>query len=480
MSKLFGGLVAKFGLLVSASMIAGGVYFSAIKKDNFGDCFKRPAHVVEICDEDYSIPVKDEFGKFMQEKLRITMELDKEDNVLYLGNYTQDYDTKDWSGTEKELLPTNQRHTGINHVYSKTFILHPSEVKITNQEQIAFLIPNYAWDKNLKPYEKHKEAQMAIEGGEKIIDWALGQIPIPFFHDFIKQGIENATEKEKEYYETLFEKIKKGYTATIIPSQIPNKLFGYTETARESKISFDTHKLKEKAQIYLWTKIALGNPTKSADNSFPNKYGELENVVIEFSLGREKEKETAEKLEVINKELDWYFLQGKELEGISLTQDSNFGGTNKENPFILSQTQIDEWELEYLKSAGFASYTIADGMKNAEIIMEIQETFSGAPETSFSPMKSQPKILERLGFYKDNTFIFVMCRDIETKEQATFYVNSLINYHKRTGVKIITKEYAEESLNNENFHTFLEETKSLMQNHDDDWSFPAKIRYFFN
>jgi hypothetical protein len=440
MSKLFGGLIGKLGLLVGAGMIAGGVYFSAIKKDDFGENFKRQTHVIEISNENYSVPIKNEFKKSMQEKLRIMVELDKKNNILYIGNYTQDYDRKDWSGTEKELLPTDQRHIGINHVYSKTFILHPPEVKITNQEQIAFLIPNYSWDKNLTPYEEHKEAQMAIEGGEKIIDWALEQIPIPFFRDFIEQGIENATEKEEEkYYETLFEKTQEGYTATIIPSQIPNKIFGYTETARESKIYFDTSKLKEKVQIYLWTKIALGNPTISADNSFPNKYGELENVVIEFSLEK-KEIESVEEVDKINNELDWYFLQGKELEGITLVpkkdlEDQIIGALiSKEafnNPLVYPEHMIELYKnsgMKNIKRGGIATYTITPNERFNMLVVQFE---SDMPSREFIgdyfATVDRPIVLK-----KDHTYVHI---NIDTenleKEQLNDWVSSFLNYDKR-------------------------------------------------
>ena len=122
MKKL--GLVSSItGAIAGLALIGAGIYSSVIKKDDFGGRFERPSHAIELIDETYNVPLIYDFGTEVLEKLTITAELDEEKNILYVGNYTQDYDRKDWSGTEKELIPVNERHTNIHQGFSKTFIL---------------------------------------------------------------------------------------------------------------------------------------------------------------------------------------------------------------------------------------------------------------------------------------------------------------------------------------------------------------------
>ncbi len=371
MGKLLSGLGSNLiGIATSLAIIGGGIYYSLTKEDNIGEAFKRPSHSIELLNQIYHVPLRSEFKKKFLENLKLTVEIDKEKDILYFGNYTQNYNRKDWG---KENIPVHKKHTSINHVYSKTFILHPPEVKISKQEQKAYLVPAYGWDDNLKPYEKHKEAQMVIEGGEEIMDWTLSKIPIPFFKEFIEQGLKNATKKEKRHYQELFRKIKQGYTATIIPSQIPNKIIGYTETARESKISLETNNLKENAEIYLWAKIALGNPSKAPHGSLPNKYGELENIVVEFRLHSDKTKKI---IKQTKSELEKYFFTDKELEigNIRLSTMDELKGnsafpTMKKNPHLIIREELIEKELEKLKETpnnkgylgfGWAFYNFKD------------------------------------------------------------------------------------------------------------------------
>ncbi len=434
--KKSGLVTAITGAITGVVLLGAGIYYSVIKQDNLGGRFERPPQAMEIFDENYNVPLMDEFGEEISEKLTLTAELDEEKNILYFGNYTQDYDKEDWSGTEKELIPINERHTNINYVYSKTFILHPPEVKISQQEQRAFLVPQYAWDLNLKPYEEHQEAQMMIEGGEKIIDWALGKIPIPFFKEFIEEGFENATEKEEEYYEEMFNRLKEGYTITIIPSQIPNKILGYTETAREYKIYFDMSEVEGEVPIYLWTKIALGDPSISTDNEFPNKYGELENIVIGFSLKRGEgiREEGEEEREIKNLGLEDYFLQGKELEGIELAPD--FEG--EENPWILTPKKMGEARanapyLKTMKNLGGALYLIPSKEEEpSEITFMVTQFDTKINGWEFlSKMQGEGSWDEiNIALIKDDTFCFISYEP-ETLEQESAFVDCLINYQNR-------------------------------------------------
>lgn len=280
------------GLVTGLVLVASAVIYTVTKKSNLGKEFERPKSAEEILNKNYEVHLKDYEGKTYIKNLKITAELDKKTNTLYFENYTQDYNRQNWQGTEEEYLTIPDRHTEINP-FSKTFILHPKQIKISEIEQQAYLVPQYKWDQDLKPYEKHKEAQLMVEGGEKILDWATRKIPIPFFKEFYEKFIENSYKKNQEYYRNLFEeKIIQGYTATIIPSFIKRKLIGSTITAREYKIHFDLSNLEKnkEVKIYLYTMIVLGDASIDIPGSFPHKYGELENVFIEFGLeGNKKE-----------------------------------------------------------------------------------------------------------------------------------------------------------------------------------------------
>ena len=284
--SFFKGLTS---IVAGIALVGTALFYSMNKKEEIGENFEKPSASAELFSENYAVLMKDDFGKSMYEEILIKVELDKKEKTLYFGNYTGDYNRKDWSGNEKELIPANKKHTNINPVFSKIFILHPKEIRISDLEQRAFLIPQYGWAINLEPFEEHKDAQMMIEGGEKVFDGVLSEIPIPFFKKFIEDGIESANIREKRNYKEMFQKIREGYTATIIPSYITAKFFGSIQTAREYKISFETDIGKEKFEdgpipISLWAKIALGDPSRSGDNSFPNRYGELNNITFDFYL----------------------------------------------------------------------------------------------------------------------------------------------------------------------------------------------------
>ncbi len=291
--------------------IGEGTY-NMLKKGNIiGEKkFQNSASSKRLINKLYETPLTDQFGNKIFEEVKINAELDEKNNTLYLGNYTQNWNNQRW---KKEAV-AQKRFTKLNE-RTKTFILHPKKVKITNIDEQAYLVPQHGWDTNLKPYEEHKEAQQMIEGGEKIVDWAVSTIPIPYFKKLFTDFIKNATEKEKTYYEELFTKIKQGYAATIIPSYIPNKIIGSTKTAMEYKITFDTQNLNKDVPIFLWEKIVLGEPGYAPSGSFPNRYGELEDVLIKFELKKNKIDSPKQEKEISKKTIENFEVYQKVTEG---------------------------------------------------------------------------------------------------------------------------------------------------------------------
>jgi len=275
------------GLITGLILVTTAIILSVRKEDKFGDNISKTPNTAEITNKNLKVTLVDEFGNKTDENLNIIIEFDNVKNLLILRNYTENYSRKDWSKTDKQYLPTNVRHTSINFNHSRLCLFHPSELKVTTTEQKAFLVPQYSWDNNLVPFNEHKEAKMLIEGGNKIVSWLLSKIPIPFTQDIYDEFIKNAEIQEVENMQSLRNEINSNYTVTNILPYIPNKIIGYTETAREYKIQINPDELKGTKTVYLWQRVALGDPSINSENSYPNKYGESE-YLIKFNITGEK------------------------------------------------------------------------------------------------------------------------------------------------------------------------------------------------
>ncbi len=268
------------GILIGASLL-----FSPIK--NFAD-------TEGIFDKTYSVPLYDDNKYTEDEFLRVTAKLDEEKNTLYLGNYTENYNTPTSSPSEKTFL---------NPAFSKTIVIHPPEIKIPRQEQkiyrISFLDKGY-WDENLIKEEEHGGVQLISKSIEKFLGYTIDSIislsGIPtqgVGESLIKKDLEYQKEQQKKFYEELASKIKEGYIFTVIKPEIPKNIFKFAgvETARESKIRFDMSEAEGEVPIFLLQNIVLGNPGSQLGdiNPIQKNYGKLENIVIGFSLEGSKE-----------------------------------------------------------------------------------------------------------------------------------------------------------------------------------------------
>jgi hypothetical protein len=439
MSKFLESLLGKLvGVFVGIAMIGGGIYYSLKKEDNFGKEFKRPSSAIELVDKRYNINLRNEFEKSISEKLRIKAELDKEKNILYFGCYTQDYNKENWTGTKKEPLPLNKRHTNINNTYSRTFILHPENIEISTEQKV-FLIPQYKWDNNLKTYEEHKEAQMVIKGGNKILNWGISKIPIPFSKEMFEEFIGYSDKKKREHYRELFEKINKNYVVTTIPPNIPNKIIGHTQTAREYKIQFDMNNTNGEVPMYLWTKIALGDPSKASHGSFPNKYGELEGILIEFNLKRRIEESKRKNIsnfppeETVKKDLEEYFFQGKELEYVKLAPKKFTKDIVPENPYIFPAKNFSRKELLLLNinSKGFARYIMSLDKENSKNVIIDLFLLQFENEASIHRFFRSESSRKENYLIKDNTLSIIEYDSLYTEKQYLFLLKCLKNYSER-------------------------------------------------
>lgn len=423
--------------LVGGVLIGVSTLFNPIK-----------SHTEEIIDnyfeKAYHIEMTSEYGDNIQEELGIEIGLDEEENILYFSYLTENFDKEDWS-KEEQRIPLPARYTNINHNFTKVFILHPKEVKISDLEQVAYLVPQHE-EEELKPLKESPKAQAMLKAGELLLDWTLTKTKIPFANQLFDEFIKYSTEKSEKHYDEIFKEINGNYTATQIPSFPVDKFFGFMETARGYKISFDMSEApKGEVPMCLWAKIALGNPSESAHGSFPNRYGELEGIIINFSLEGEKEL-VEEKKKIENnsyddlkepQKLEDYFLQGKELKGIKLApieiMQEETGIEN--NPYIASVRKIAECRKEGLENLTGMGTALYMPLKKRDLDEPGLSMYIVQFENEINAWECLLESAERgiLSFLKENTLSFIKINDDIDIIEEKIYLDSLINYQKRTG-----------------------------------------------
>ena len=415
--------------IIAAVCLTASALFSPIK---------TPADKETIFNQTYPVEMTYDFGEKTEEKFRIQASLDSETNTLYLGTYTQDYNRKNWIGDKKISLPISKRHTSINYTYSRIFILRPQRVKISELEQKAYVVPKYKWISELEPYEERETTQLLVETGESIIDKILSGIP--FLNKIYDKFIKDAKEKEQEYYEEIFKKIEEDYVVTRIFPYIPKNIMGHTETAREYIIKFDTGNVQDEIPIFVWMKIALGNPSNADYGSFPNKYGELENILIKFNLNEDK---------IRREELYQYFFHGNELKHLNVAK-RNVEGT-KSNPAVITITSLKQrdrlpYEEDKIIRIGKGEYIlqgIGDSVEKDLSLNILQFETDGAREDF---IKKRREEIKYPSFFKDSIFSFIDKPTIEdvlnplervNEEQMSFYFDLILDYMNRTEMQIM-------------------------------------------
>ncbi len=417
------------GLITGLAMVGGVLTRDLWLKEELGGPFERPAKIEQISNQTYPITLKYENGGESKESLRLSVELDREKNTLYVGNYTKDYNKQDWTG-KLEKVPAYAKHTRINP-FSKTILIHPPEVKVSGMEQRIHLAPQYGWSQEAKPYEKHEEAQRMIEGGEKLIDTVFGIIPFPFLKDIFRSWSKSKEIEEKERILKIANKLACGYTATIIPSYIKDKLTGSIETAREYKISLSEGQPDMKIPIYLLTQIVLGDPTNAASGSFPNKYGKLEAQIIEISLGQRKMK------------FEDYFLQGQELRTIRLDPRGIGIKGFDSNPSIIDGKTKPELEKQGVIKIGLAKYILPSKKRRDDDLKVIVASFSSEErKNEFRATQRYPYPI----FVGPEIIVMEESENLQNNfnhdyslDQKLAYIDFLFNFEERTGTTLIVE-----------------------------------------
>ena len=239
------------------------------------------AEYQEIYNKSHMLQLKSDNRTIKTERITTVGELDTGENKFRFTFYTKDFDKQDWSKEEKRI-PLHIRHTNTAPQYMGIIIFHSENVKVLESKQKGFLVRDsmfskkYGWEE-LLPYKDHRNAQLAMGVGEKVIDKLLSKIP--FAKEGYKQLVEYCAKQNKRYYESIF-KEKENYVATMLPLHIPKDIIGFTETARSIEIPFDLSAAQGEQKISFWINPAFGNPSVNSTTGF----GRLEGLIINFNL----------------------------------------------------------------------------------------------------------------------------------------------------------------------------------------------------
>ncbi len=163
-----------------------------------------------------------------------------------------------------------------------------------------------------------------------------------------------------------------------------------------------------------------------------------------YATGRVIEKDAVkrdsiiEKVVVEEKGIEWYFLQGKELEGIKLApmeiMKEEEGVEN--NPYIASVREIakfrEGWGLEDLTGMGTSLYM---PLKKRDLDEPGLSLYILQFESEINAWEGLLQFAERntLSFLKENTLSFIKINDDIDINEEKIYLYSLTNYQKRIG-----------------------------------------------
>ena len=240
----------------------------------------------EIHNKTHIVDFKTEGKLVKTEKIKTIAEIDYKEKKFRFSFFTKDFEKKDWNKEEK-LIPLHIRHTNVAPQYMGILILHPKNVKILESKQKGFLVRDnmfskkYGWEE-LLPYKDHRNAQIAMGAGEKVIDILLSKIP--FAKEAYKLLLEHCSKQNKEYYDSIFEG-KGNFVTTMIPIHIPKDIIGFTETAWSIEIPFGLNKAKGEQKMSFWINPAFGNPSVNySAGTWSPGFGRLEGINIDFAL----------------------------------------------------------------------------------------------------------------------------------------------------------------------------------------------------
>lgn len=261
LARIVGGLV----------LIAGSAFMSMKGKETTIENF-IPKDSQVLFEEKCMLHMCNLKERFLKtENLDISGKINPSRDKIYLEICTQNYNNPNWGAKEIH----RKKYTEINDRYTRMYVIHPKKMKVSLEKQVGYQVPQKEWIK-LHLHKEDKTGQLMIKGGQMVIDGALSLLSLPFSTNDLKERL-------GDFAPPLIEGIsQKDYTLTCIPQGFKKKAFGSTIVAKGYEIKFDRDNSKED-KIYLWVRLALGNPSQNSSNAFPNRYG-VDETFLAFIL----------------------------------------------------------------------------------------------------------------------------------------------------------------------------------------------------
>lgn len=189
-----------------------------------------------LSDQTHFVQMSDMTGPTKRQHIGVAAGLDKENNSIDI-NYELYVPSKENCSKQGAY-----KLFRLNHTFSRLFIIHPKEVKISKINQKARLTPPCEMEE-LKPLEETPKAQWMLKGGEYLLEKALKKSKIPFAKKIFDKFIKYSIEKENKTLQKTFDKINKNYTVTRIPSFPVTKIIKMSNSQLKE---FQRHKRREK------------------------------------------------------------------------------------------------------------------------------------------------------------------------------------------------------------------------------------------
>lgn len=432
---------------LTAGLFALYIYYDFKRDFNPGKQFEKSSSAVEILNEKENIELRDDYGEKIKEKLDVKVNYDTESNTLFIGNYTQDYDRKNWKDDkDKEAMPIYKRHTEIYSLESKLSIIIPENASISKIEEKVYVVPEYIWDVNLKPTDEKEDESYFFEDSKDILDLFT---PYVAYIERIKNKVLRKSKKEAKLKEQeLIEKIAgKEYTLEVIPDYNSAKATGNTKTAREYKITLNIPKTSSEKRIYVLEKICLGNPTQSV-NSFPNKFGCSENILVEINPNviTQKEEKEIVKTEKIN--LENYLIDKKDSKFVEIVPALPY---EEKNPICKDKEEIridESYGIERGCEGEYVVWDLGASSRKHRFNWTVLKFESEKKADEFiEKNKNMPPIMKKkniIAFSRNLNYAEFTGTGI-TQEQVKAYTDMLFEYKNNRNMEMILSANEEEN-----------------------------------
>lgn len=408
----------------------------------------------KIFDQNFPVLMYHENGRKFEESLKIEAFYDDETKKLTLSYFSGTYNRENWNKIEQRSS-LDERYTELSDGGTRIYLLRPHEVTVSNVKEKAWIVKQDTSGKihqgfmNLTSMEEHPYLQQMFTFAGKAWDIIMKEIGVKdltkVFNEFEKEIKSN----EKQEPKNIINEVNENYSITrILPYPID---FWDVATARTYDIYLNTDLKKKEVPLSLWLKIALGDPTNGS--TVKNRHGELEGIVINFTLNQKKEVQISGLSSIEN-----YFPKPTEKEKFGLIPakleilgEGTSSQIDTNNPFFFDKDFLNKYEPS-VNAKGIASYSISTNEESDEIgfYMEVYNLNSKKVLESFKTRAHQYSDLAYFGLAADNLFV---CFDsfmnyenrngkLATKEQALNYLNFIINYKKRINAKevVMNKE----------------------------------------